>query len=142
MIGETTPNDDRREFRWAVVGASGFIGRGIIEAIREVETDNVRLIQAPRLQSSTTSNAHSILNALRNSQTLNTAITGLVAMFREVDVVVNAAGIATPDAGSTSSLFGANSLLPVVIAEAAERARVGKVIHISSAAVQGNRTIL
>lgn len=66
----------------------------------------------------------------------------LAAALAGVDVVINAAGLATPDAAGTSELYGANALLPAVVVEASRRAGVARVIHLSSAAVQGRREVL
>lgn len=58
------------------------------------------------------------------------------------DVVVNAAGL--PDASSVdeAALDAANGWLPVVLATAAARAGARRVVHISSAVVQGRRPVL
>jgi hypothetical protein len=57
-------------------------------------------------------------------------------------LVVNAAGLATPDASASAQLYGANALLPSLIAIASARAQVSRFIHLSSAAVQGRRAVL
>ncbi len=54
------------------------------------------------------------------------------------DAVVNAAGLATPAAKDSCGLFGANALLPGIVAIAASHARVRRYVHISSSAVQGS----
>ena len=55
---------------------------------------------------------------------------------------MNAAGLVSPDSAADDALFGANVLLPLVILRAAERAQAARVIHLSSAAVQGRRGVL
>lgn len=139
---ETRPLECERELSWAVLGASGFVGSGILAALDKVDTRQVRPIRAPRLQTSAVLDTVSALEMIRNDSNVQGVVADLVRKFEGIDVVVNAAGIATPDASNENSLMGANGLLPVIIAEAAKRARVGKLIHISSAAVQGNRKIL
>ncbi|MEA2828885.1 MAG: hypothetical protein QOG43_3324 [Actinomycetota bacterium] len=54
-------------------------------------------------------------------------------------VVVNAAGRAEPAAASLVRVWGANVLLPQVLAEAAHHCGVTRMVHVSSAAVQGSR---
>jgi nucleoside-diphosphate-sugar epimerase len=56
-----------------------------------------------------------------------------------VDVLVNAAGMAEPESEDFQPLFDANAVLPGVAAELASRAGVRRLVHISSAAVQGRR---
>jgi hypothetical protein len=53
------------------------------------------------------------------------------------DIVVNAAGLVTPDAADHPSLFGANAVLPAVVAEAADVTGARRLVHVSTAAVQG-----
>lgn len=131
-----------RQLNWAVVGASGFVGKGIIDALKGLGNSEVRSIKAPRLFSHAITTAHSVLEVLRTDLVVRDAVEELVSAFRGVDVVVNAAGVAAPNAAASKQLFGANSLLPLVIAEAARRAGVAKFIHLSSAAVQGNKDSL
>ena len=59
--------------------------------------------------------------------------------FAGIDVVVNAAGLATPGDGESPALTGANALLPALVALAANAAGVKRFVHLSSASVQGHR---
>ena len=61
----------------------------------------------------------------------------LVAVFESARVVINAAGLATPDSEMTPALVGANSALPLLLLSAARRSGVTRFVHLSSAAVQG-----
>ena len=63
----------------------------------------------------------------------------LVESLRGVDVVVNAAGLAAPECRAVPALYGANSALPGLLAGIAAEAGVRRMVHISSAAVQGRR---
>lgn len=54
-------------------------------------------------------------------------------------VVVNAAGRAEPGASNLLRLWGPNVLLPQVLAEAAHSCGVTRMVHVSSAVVQGTR---
>lgn len=66
----------------------------------------------------------------------------LCQSFHGVDVVINAAGLATPGDGESPELTGANALLPAVVVLAARAAGVRRVIHLSSASVQGHRLVI
>lgn len=139
---ETGRTERERQLHWAVLGASGFVGKGIVEALRDIESANVHTLKAPRIVCPTNSEATSVMAALHVEQQVSEAVDKLAIAFDGIDIVVNAAGLAAPDSTDSDVLYGANSLLPVVIAEAAKRAEVHKFVHISSAAVQGNKEIL
>lgn len=124
--------------RWAVLGGSGFIGSGIVQRLHESDAD-VRVIVAPRLSLDPSAADGRVVAALAGSLR---ETDDLAAELSDVDVVVNAAGLATPDAQATAELYGANALLPAVVAIAGCRAGVGRMLHVSSAAVQGDRAIL
>ncbi len=55
------------------------------------------------------------------------------------DALVNAAGMAEPESEDIDRLFDANAVLAAVVAQLASDAGVPRLIHISSAAVQGRR---
>ncbi|TQL48631.1 UDP-N-acetylmuramyl pentapeptide phosphotransferase/UDP-N-acetylglucosamine-1-phosphate transferase [Homoserinimonas aerilata] len=119
--------------RWAVVGASGFIGSAVVRAL-EAEGADVVEVKAPRLR---VEGGASVPELLALAEKSELATKELADQLRGVDVVVNAAGLATPDASDAAPLFGANALLPVVLLTAAGLAGAMRVIHLSSAAVQG-----
>jgi dTDP-4-dehydrorhamnose reductase len=121
--------------RWAVLGASGFIGSALIAELRARSFDVVA-IPAPRLRLSSSATEAATLEQLANYQDV---IDSLAETLTGIDVVVNAAGVAAPDSDADDTLFGANSLLPLVVLRAAERSRTARVVHLSSAAVQGRR---
>lgn len=128
----------RSESRWAVVGASGFIGSALALELRN-RGHTVVEVSAPRVELAPSSTTSTLIEGVSAETTL---VESLVHQFRGVDVVVNAAGLALPDSAPTPSLFGANALLPVLIANAAIRSEVPKMIHLSSAAVQGRCDVL
>jgi UDP-glucose 4-epimerase len=117
----------------AVLGSTGFIGRAVAAELRSRQVE-VRSVRAPHL-------------LWPQGQLPGTG--GVPARFRQdvlaslsqrlagADVVVNAAGVANPASLSTPALYGANSLLPVLLAQACALVGVGRLIHVSSAAVQG-----
>lgn len=115
---------------WLVVGGSGFVGSSVLRALGAAGID-ARALPAPRLAASAQTPA-ALLEAAAA-----TDVPGLVAALQGHDVVVNAAGLATPSAPEGADLLGANALLPAVLARAAVRAGTGRLVHLSSAAVQG-----
>ena len=138
-IEEPQPIAQREGFRprrWVVLGASGFIG-GTLAAHLESLGHEVVKGAAPRLSLATREDACEVVHYASVSDRED-----LVARFRGADVVINAAGLATPDAPAGDDLYGANSLLPALVAIAAQDAKVPRVIHLSTAAVQGRRQSL
>lgn len=124
--------------RWAVVGASGFVGSGVARHLRGRGYDVVELA-APRLEYE--------VRVLDGSVIVESAITdpavGTVASQLDgVDVVINAAGAAAPGEGSTRQLWGANAYLPAVLAYASRQVGAARFVQLSSAAVQGRTRTL
>lgn len=122
---------------WAVLGSTGFIGSAVCAGLRPAGI-TVRAVSAPRLESA----AQDAAGVLAEAAALAQVRADLAAAFAGADVVVNAAGLATPGDPDSPALRGANSLLPLVIAQAADDAGVRRFVHLSSAAVQGHRPFL
>ena len=118
---------------WSVLGGTGFVGSEIVRELRH-RGQTVSVIAAPRLL---LRGARSAENGRRHVTTEHRTVNELSGMLRGTDVLVNAAGVAAPDSGDTDELFGANALLPGVVASAAVTAGVPRLIHLSSAAVLG-----
>jgi UDP-glucose 4-epimerase len=122
--------------RVVVLGGSGFVGTAISAALARHGADVVP-VAAPRLSCPARS-----LRGLRAA--LATSSVRLVAeemstQLAGCSVVVNAAGVATAT-GNGDDLFGANALLPGAIAAAVPAE--ARLLHVSSAAVQGRRPVL
>jgi nucleoside-diphosphate-sugar epimerase len=130
---------DSANLRWLVLGASGFVGSAIAAELR-ARGANVVTMAAPRLNSSATT-AEAIV-AAAHSPLISEARNELRRAFTDIDVVINAAGLATPGDGESQALTGANALLPAVAALAAHDAGAGRVVHLSSASVQGHRRVI
>ena len=122
---------------WRVVGATGFAGSAITARLR-AEGHTVQAVSAPRLSSS----ARTVHHLMGRARDLESVIDYLADSFAGADVVVNAAGLARPDGTDQDALVGANALLPLLILAAAERTSVTRVIHLSTAAVQGSTPCL
>lgn len=129
---------DLRPERWAVLGASGFVGSALVSHLRSLGYE-VDQVPAPRLALDPASDEGDAVAALALGRS---ELDELVATLHGADVVVNSAGLATPDAPADDELYGANALLPPLVYHAAERAGARRTIHLSSAAVQGHRPVL
>ena len=124
--------------RWAILGSTGFIGSAIVTDLTEAGIE-VTGIAAPRLTLDPRSTDGQAVMAMAAAASETHELAQQLAGF---DVVINAAGLAAPDVGATNELYGANALLPAVIARACIRVGVPRVLHLSSAAVQGSRRVL
>lgn len=123
--------------RVGVLGASGFVGAGVVNALEERGVV-VKRVRVPRLSSSARNPDH--LRADVQSVLLVPEIVALRRVLEGCSAVVNAAGLATATAGGRDALVGADALLPGVVAKTIpSRARL---VHVSSAAVQGRREVL
>lgn len=121
----------------AVVGATGFVGRAIARQLR-VAGWEVIPVPAPHVSSSLRERESLIVESPEHEA----HVVAMQQHFHGCDVVVLAAGLATPDAPDSDALTGANALLPVLVARAALRAGCQGLVHISSAAVQGRVPVL
>lgn len=120
----------------AVLGGSGFVGRAVVEGLERRGAD-VRTVVAPRLQTGRRDMA-GLADELMRSPVAD-VISRLRRDLAGATVVVNAAGLAAATSDG-DSLFGADSLLPGVVAAATPP--TARLIHVSSAAVQGRRPVL
>jgi len=122
--------------RVAVVGSSGFVGAHVSEALagRGVE---VVPVHGPRVDTAART-PEGLAMAARVEH--ESTITGLREKLRGVAAVINAAGVADATHGGGDTLWGANALLPMLLASASPVD--ARLVHISSAAVQGRRPAL
>ena len=125
------------ETTWVVIGASGFVGSRIVADARSRGITVVELA-APRLEVVSTTAA----SARQAAAGAVDVVDELASAFRGAEVVVNAAGLATPDADMSAGLVGANAALPLVALAATRQSGARRFIHLSSAAVQGPVPVL
>ena len=122
--------------RVAVLGASGFVGSQVAAALEGRGVDVVR-VAAPRLGTA----SRTADGLAREAAALAKDAVGslLVEQTEGCVAVVNAAGVAVAT-GRGDDLFGANALLPALLAAALPASL--RLVHVSSAVVQGRRPVL
>lgn len=120
----------------AVLGASGFIGGAVRDALARRGARPVPVV-APRV--TTSARTREDLQTEQRPECVDL----LDRELANVDVVVNAAGMPQAVSSSDDALFGANALLPLLVARTlSTRHPAVRLVHISSAAVQGRRAVL
>ena len=120
--------------RICVAGSSGFIGGAVVSAAHRQGVDIVS-IRSPRLRvSPDVAPTEAIEKWIENQRSVYEE---MIATLKGSDVLVNAAGLASPTSRVVKSLYGANSTLPGLLATAAAEAGVRRMVHVSSAASQG-----
>ncbi|GAB3545878.1 hypothetical protein GCM10027404_05190 [Arthrobacter tumbae] len=122
---------------WSVVGGSGFVGSAVLKALTDAG-EEARPVRAPRVTASADTPAEVFAEADRQAAVVDR----LAKELSGCTVVVNAAGAAAPRSPGSRELTGANALLPVLLARACAAAGVRRLVHLSSAAVQGHRPVL
>jgi UDP-glucose 4-epimerase len=119
----------------AVIGSTGFVGQSIVRYL-EANGIGVRRISAPRIS---WTGPMPVTHAEPITTLPNHVVDELARALRGAQIVINSAGVADVRSSPTRQLFGANSMLPHVVAKAAFKAGVMRYVHISSISVQGNR---
>lgn len=120
----------------AVFGASGFVGRSCVGALESAGHDVVGC-RAPRLSAAGNELARDPDQVL-DGPTINRVGEALAGC----DVVLNAAGMAIATSAARMDLFGANAAWPYLLAHACRVGGVRRLVHVSSAAVQGRAAVL
>jgi UDP-glucose 4-epimerase len=121
----------------ALWGAGGFLGGAILKAS---ESRGMQVILPPRVEVSSQAGGADPVATVRNWFRDHPEKADEVArLLSGADVVINAAGLAEPEGTDPPRLIAANTVLPGVIAGLTVLAEVPRMIHISSAAVQGSR---
>jgi nucleoside-diphosphate-sugar epimerase len=122
-----------------VVGGSGFVGSAVVRSF-ERSGSPVRAVAAPRL--AVEFGADPVAAATAWAIAEQPAFDALTEALRGARAVVNAAGDAAPTSPRSAAIWGANAVLPGVIALAAHAAGATRFVHVSSAAVQGSQAEL
>lgn len=112
-----------------IVGASGFVGSAVRQRLSQGGV-TVRTVSAPR-----------VTGSVGTAPPSPAEIAGMAEVFRGSTTVVNAAGVSDALADSVETLDGANGLMPGLLARACVEAGA-RLVHISSAAVQGSKPSL
>jgi len=120
-----------------VLGSRGFIGGHVVRALRRRGYE-VRTVAAPHVVSAARDSS-SVLAEIERQRDAQLRLRSSLAGCR---VVINAAGLAEPGAAASDSLLGANAVLPGVVCRALAEAGAARLVHVSSAAVQGCRSVL
>lgn len=125
----------------AVLGASGFVGTALTQHLRDRGVE-VRGLTAPRLRwppgRGYDRYALDVPHPGSGADPVAPAtVERLATQIAGTDVVVNAAGAPDGTSAASPALYGANALLPVVVARACAQAGTHRFVHLSSAAVQG-----
>jgi nucleoside-diphosphate-sugar epimerase len=126
--------------RVGIVGASGLVGGLVLKALAESDEINVRSIGLTRIAADALID-DPIIAVDRWVSQYPADFDGILAALADIDVVVVAAGAARPDSNDFTALWGANALLPWIVGMAAARTQT-RLVHVSSAAVLGNRAVL
>jgi nucleoside-diphosphate-sugar epimerase len=137
--------------RLVVLGATGFIGSHLV-AYGQADGADITPITMARVQESPGGTGPSRAATARPGATGDTATRDAATRWRRdnqaafddlccslatFDVVINAAGDPRAGATATGNLFAANAVLPAVVAQATHAAGVRRLVHVSTAAVQG-----
>ncbi|WP_158610757.1 NAD(P)-dependent oxidoreductase [Micromonospora sp. BL4] len=117
----------------AVLGSSGFVGRAVVAELdgRGVE---VQPVAAPRVSWPL---AQALQAEAVPADLYEEVVDELAQQLDGAQVVINTAGLPDGSAPNSAGLYGANALLPTLVARASARVDAKRLVHVSSAAAQG-----
>ena len=118
----------------AVLGHRGFVGSSAVRLLRDRDIDPVLLDRLPTELEFTDGNPASTIGSWLKVHAA--AHRSLRQAVEEIDCVVNCAGAAMPDSTDWRVLWRSNVLIPLVLAAVLEKSG-GRLVHVSSASVQG-----
>lgn len=117
----------------AVIGSTGFIGSAVLERAGR----RAMAVTAPRLETS----ARTLESLHADLRTRAALVADLANELAGAPVALLAAGLPASTGPASDALIGANALLPAVTYLAAKKAECCRVVHVSSAVVQGRGTL-
>jgi len=126
----------REAMRIVIVGGSGFIGSHVVTAVRSAAREPVAL-PSIRVSSADGRAEDEVAEAWPSEN--RDAFDRLCSDLQGAEVVINAAGMAAPASSDLGALVAANAIQPAVVARACGTAGVRRLVHVSTAAVQGRR---
>ncbi|MDQ1394566.1 MAG: hypothetical protein QOF30_3543 [Acidimicrobiaceae bacterium] len=124
------------QHRLAVLGATGFIGSHVA-AYGQTVGISVTPVSMPRVHPFSAMTAPIADAADRWRRSNRSTFDDLCLALAPFDVVINAAGDPRAGSSDTQNLLAANAVLPAILARAAHAAGVRRLVHVSTAAVQG-----
>ena len=116
-----------------LAGSSGFVGGAVLRELRALRHE-VRPVQVPRLTTELAS-ASELIELARHHLQLHPELGGELA---NCDVLINAAGNPDASSRSRSALLGANALTVALLGVLAQQQPIRRMVHVSSAVVQGD----
>ncbi|MER7587634.1 NAD(P)-dependent oxidoreductase [Micromonospora sp. NPDC127501] len=121
----------------AVLGSSGFVGRAVVAELgnRGVE---VQPVAAPRLSWPLT---HALRADSVPADLYEDVVDALAAQLDGAQTVINTAGLPNGSAPDSAELYGGNTLLPTLVARASALVNARRLVHVSSAAAQGQMAL-
>lgn len=121
-----------------MLGATGFIGSHLVAYGQAVGADITPITMARVRMREVPGGAGPTSDAATQWRRDNPgAFDDLCCSLAAFDVVINAAGDPRAGATATRTLFAANAVLPAVVAQASHAAGARRLVHVSTAAVQG-----
>lgn len=123
-----------QDFRIGVVGGSGYIGSHVRAAGAEV---GLEIAPVPGFRVGGVDSDDALASAEKWQARHANVFDELCAHLDGLDALIYAGGLARPGASDRRELFAANATHPAVVALAAAAAGVRRLVHVSSAVVQG-----
>jgi nucleoside-diphosphate-sugar epimerase len=118
----------------AVLGSTGFVGSAVAAAL----DGRVVQVASPRVHTA----ARSVDEMRSDMERAAPLIESLAEQLAGCESLVVASGLPDATGDASDAMFGANSMVPLVALKAAELAGVKRLVHVSSAVVQGGAKVL
>lgn len=127
-------------FAIGVFGAKGFVGSAVVNSLNG---DEFGVEELPRVALPEGIKPHSMAADLeRGTKEIVGLNEALLERLSDVKRLVNAAGLAAPTEPDYKAQWRTNTLLPAVVDLLANEAGIERIVHVSSAAVQADVSVL